>query len=120
MPRMAAPAFQIAGRPGSSGGVHILQVTGAITQTTAPAFQEAVSGAGAASGLILDLSEVPSVDSMAIGALVRAYVFCSKAGRKLVLVGVNHRVANVLRLTGVDSLFDTYASARDAEAALLA
>ena len=55
---------------------------------------------------------------MAIGALVRAYVFCNKSGRKLMLVGMNHRVRNVLHLTGVDSLFDTYASIAEAESAL--
>jgi anti-sigma B factor antagonist len=118
MPRMATPVFQAAGRPAANPRIHILQVQGAITHTTAPAFQEAVSATGGSPRLIIDLSEVPSVDSMAVGALVRAYVFCNKAGRKLALVGLNHRVANVLRLTGVDSLFDTYASVREAESAL--
>lgn len=55
---------------------------------------------------------------MAIGALVRAYVACNKAGRKLALVGLNHRVANVLRLTGVDSLFATYSDVAEAESVL--
>jgi anti-anti-sigma factor len=118
MPRMAAPAFQVVGRAGSNARLHILRVSGAITHAGAPAFQGAVAAAGPSTDLIIDMSEVPSVDSMAIGALVRAYAFCNKAGRKFTLVGLNHRVANVLRLTGVDSLFDTYASIPDAESAL--
>lgn len=117
MPRMATPAFQISGRAGANGRVHILQVKGAITHATAAAFQEAVRAANSPS-LILDMTEVPSVDSMAIGALVRGYVFCSKNARTLALVGLNQRVKNVLQLTGVDSLFEAYATLAEAEAAL--
>jgi len=118
MAPMSGNAFQVSGRGGASGRVHILQVTGAITHASAAAFQEAVR-AVESPGVVLDLSGVPSVDSMAVGALVRAFVFCNKAGRKFALVGVNHRVSNVLRLTGVDSLFDTYATVAVAEAALV-
>ncbi|HXW62497.1 MAG TPA: STAS domain-containing protein [Candidatus Acidoferrales bacterium] len=110
--------FQITGRAGANASAHVLFVKGAITHATAPALQEAVRDAPASPVLILELSEVPSVDSMAVGALVRAYVFCSKSGRKLMLAGVNHRVANVLRLTGVDSLFETYATVSEAESAI--
>lgn len=111
-------SFQITGHAGTRGSTHVLRVTGALTYSAAPALQEAVRAACDLPTVIIDLSEVPSLDSMAIGALVRAYVFCNKSGRKLLLVGVNHRVRNVLRLTGVDSLFDTYPSVSEAESAL--
>lgn len=55
---------------------------------------------------------------MAVGALVRAYVSCSKSGRKLAFVGLNHRVRNVLQIVGVDPLFDTYPTISEAESAL--
>lgn len=117
MPRMPAGSFQIAGRAGTNTGVHILSVKGAITYSTSPALQEAVSAA-TAPRLIIDLSEVPSVDSMAVGALVRAYVSCSKSGRRLAFVGLNHRIRNVLQIVGVDPLFDTYPTISEAESAL--
>ena len=117
MPRMSTGAFQIAGRAGTNAGVHILSVKGAITHGTSSALQEAVNAASAR-GLILDLTEVPSVDSMAVGALVRVYVSCTKGGRKLAFVGLNHRVRNVLQIVGVDPLFETYASISEAESAL--
>jgi len=97
--------------------VHILSVKGSVTHGTSCALQEAVS-AVPAHGLILDLTEVPSVDSMAVGALVRVYVSCAKGGRKLAFVGLNHRVRNVLQIVGVDPLFETYASIPEAESAL--
>jgi anti-sigma B factor antagonist len=117
MSPMSADAFQVAGREGAIAGVHILSVRGAVTHATSPAFQEAVR-AVVAPAMIIDLTEVPSVDSMAIGALVRVFVACNKSGRKLALVGLNHRVKNVLQLTGVDALFDAYPTVSEAESAL--
>lgn len=117
MPRMSTGSFQIQQRAGAKPSVHILGVKGAITHATSAALQEAVSGV-TAEGLIIDLSEVPSLDSMAIGVLVRAHVHCAKAGRKLALVGLNHRVRNVLQIVGVDPLFETYPTVPEAEFAL--
>jgi anti-sigma B factor antagonist len=117
MRRMSAGSLQVAGRTGMRPSVHILGVKGALTHASAPALQEAV-GNVTTPGLILDLSEVPSVDSMAVGALVRVYVACAKSGRKLAFVGLNHRVRNVLQIVGVDPLFDTYPTISEAEAAL--
>jgi anti-sigma B factor antagonist len=117
MPRMSTGAFEIAGRAGANAGVHILSVKGAITHATSSSLQEAVNAA-TGRGLIIDLTEVPSVDSMAVGALVRTYVTCTKAGRKLALVGLNHRVRNVLQIVGVDALFDVYTTIPEAESAL--
>jgi anti-sigma B factor antagonist len=115
---MSADFLQVTGRAGGAGAsVHILTLRGAITYSTSPAFQEAVN-AIAAQRLILDMSEVPSVDSTAVGALVRAFVSCNKSGRKLALVGLNHRIRNVLQITGVDPLFDVYATVPEAESAL--
>jgi anti-sigma B factor antagonist len=116
MPAMSTPGFQIREHAGGNARAHVLRLAGALTYSAAPALQEAVKAA-ALPVVIIDLSEVPSVDSMAIGALVRAYVFCNKSGRKLLLVGLNHRVRNVLRLTGVDSLFESYATITEAESA---
>jgi anti-sigma B factor antagonist len=117
MPRMPPEPFQVAGRVGANANIHVLSLKGAITDATSGEFQDAVR-AVAAPALIIDLTEVPWVDSMAVGALVRAFVFCNKAGRKLALVGLNHRIKNVLHIVGVDSLFDTYATIPEAESAL--
>lgn len=113
---MPAQNFQVAGRAGSANSVHILTVTGAITSLTSPSFHEAVKAVTAPS-LIIDLTGVPSIDSMALGTLVQAYVSCHKSGRKLALVGLTHRVRNVLQLTGIAPLFETYATIEEAEGA---
>ena len=110
--------FQVTPRPGSRDGLSILHVKGAITTKTAEKFHEAFA-ASTSPKIIIDLTEVPSVDSMAIGALVRAFIACHKSGRKLALVGLNHRIRNVLSITGVELLFDTYATIREAESSLV-
>jgi anti-sigma B factor antagonist len=114
---MQRMSLDITQRPGSLATVQILAIKGAITFTTAPQFQEALSAA-TAPRLIIDLTETPSLDSMAVGTLVRAYVSCQKAGRKLVLVGLNYRVKNILQITGVDPLFEIYPNITEAQAAL--
>jgi len=114
---MPADSFQVTGRAGASASSHILAVRGAITTLTAPAFVEAALAASEPV-LIIDLSDAPSVDSMAVGALVRVFVSRNKSGRKLALVGLNHRVINVLKITGVDLLFDSYPAVLEAESAL--
>ena len=113
---MSPDSFEVSSRSGSHPNVHILRVRGAITYSNSSALHEAVN-ATATQRLILDLSEVPSLDSGAIGALVRAFVTCNKSGRKLALAGLNRRVRNVLQLTGVEPLFEQYATIDEAESA---
>jgi anti-sigma B factor antagonist len=107
----------VVAQPGTRSDLSILQLHGAITTKSADRFHEAFA-ASTAPKVIIDLTEVPSVDSMAIGTLVRAFVACHKSGRKLALVGLNHRIKNVLNITGVEPLFDTYSTVSEAEASL--
>jgi anti-sigma B factor antagonist len=59
--------------------------------------------------LILDVSDMPYIDSAGIGCLVGAHVSREGSGRKLVLVGANERLRTSLKVTKVDQLF-TFAS----------
>jgi anti-sigma B factor antagonist len=114
---MPSEGFHVTARPGSSDDIRILSVKGAISLSSSPLFQDAVAHETGPS-VIIDLSEVPWIDSIAIGALVRAFVSCNRSGRKLALVGLNHRVRNVLQLTNIDPLFEIYPSIAEAEHAL--
>ncbi len=114
---MTNEPFHVNGKPGAGTGVHILTAKGPITFASSSALVDAVL-AVTEPRLVIDLTDVPSVDSMAVGALVRSYVHCQKSGRRLAFVGMGPRVTNVLRLTGVDPLFEMYATVGEAEAAL--
>jgi len=56
--------------------------------------------------LILDVADVPYIDSAGIGCLVGAHVSREHAGRKLVLAGATDRLLNMMKATKVDQLFE--------------
>ncbi|MGC1258290.1 MAG: STAS domain-containing protein [Candidatus Acidiferrales bacterium] len=117
MRAMPHEAFRVETQPSKNEGQSILVLAGPFTSSSSGAFNDAVA-ATATPRVIVDMTDVPLVDSMAVGSLVRAFVSCHKSGRKLALVGLNHRVHNVLHLTGMAPLFDTYATVSEAEAGL--
>lgn len=55
--------------------------------------------------LLIDVADVPYIDSAGIGCLVGAHVSREHAGRKLVIVGASERLINMLKATKVDQLF---------------
>jgi anti-sigma B factor antagonist len=96
----------------------ILELTGPLTAANGPTFQNAMRREEGAETLILDLSEVPYVDSAGLGLLVTAYVTRQKSGRKLVLTGINARVNKLFEVTRVTSLFLIFSTPEEAVAAL--
>ena len=55
--------------------------------------------------LIIDVADMPYIDSAGIGCLVGAHVSRENSGRKLILVGANERLLTSLKVTKVDQLF---------------
>jgi len=55
--------------------------------------------------LIIDVSDMPYIDSAGIGCLVGAHVSRENSGRKLVLLGANERLLTSLKVTKVEQLF---------------
>jgi anti-sigma B factor antagonist len=54
---------------------------------------------------ILDLTEVPYMDSAGLGLIVSHYVRCQGRAVRLVLAGVSPRVVQLLEMTKVDEFF---------------
>jgi anti-sigma B factor antagonist len=90
-------------------GKRLLRLKGPILISNLFDFQARVRS-NTSQALYLDLTEVPYVDSAAIGALVGAQVSHQKGGRTLALVGVCERVHHALQITNVESLFRFYDS----------
>jgi len=55
--------------------------------------------------LIIDVADMPYIDSAGNGCLVGAHVSRENSGRKLILVGANERLLTSLKVTKVDKLF---------------
>ena len=89
---------------GPKDGQRILRLTGPIILSNLFDFQSRVRS-DTSRTLMLDLSNVPYVDSAGIGALVGAYVTHQKDGRNLYLIGVNQRVQDALQITRVKQFF---------------
>ena len=66
--------------------------------------------------LIVDLADVPYIDSAGIGCLVGAHVSREHSGRKLILAGASDRLLGMLKATKVDQLFTFAATVDDARA----
>ncbi|WP_188555160.1 STAS domain-containing protein [Edaphobacter dinghuensis] len=66
--------------------------------------------------LILDLSNVPYMDSAGLGVLMNYYVSAQNNHRELLVVGVNERIQALLEMTKVDKILRLYPSLEAAEA----
>ena len=69
--------------------------------------------------LLIDLSEVPYIDSAAVGSLVGVHVSREHSGKKYAIIGANDRVQNIFRMTAVSQFLVTFPTVAEAEAALL-
>jgi anti-sigma B factor antagonist len=101
---------------GSAAGRRVLRLSGPVTISNFFEFQSLVRG-NTSIHLILDLTQVPYIDSAGIGALVGAYVNHQKDGRSLALVGVTKRVRDALQVTRVEQFFQFYETQAAAELA---
>jgi anti-sigma B factor antagonist len=82
----------------------VLSLRGPLTMENVSSFLNAVRREQAPT-IIIDLSEVPYIDSSGLGSLVSAYTSCQKAGRRIALTGVNERVMKVFEVTRVEPIF---------------
>jgi anti-sigma B factor antagonist len=114
MPQEPLHIEDVAGTP---EGQRLLRLSGPVLLNNFFQFQSLIRGSTSAI-LILDLGQVPYIDSAGIGALVGAYVNHQKDGRSLALVAVTDRVRNAMQVTHVEQFFRFYDSLAAAEAAL--
>ena len=96
----------------------VLVLSGPLTAGNGAICQKAMRQEDPAETVILDLSDVPYIDSAGLGMLVTAYVTRQKSGRKMVLSGINQRVQKLFDITRVASLFLIFPSPEEAIAAL--
>jgi anti-sigma B factor antagonist len=99
-------------------GPRVLCLSGPLTLENLPSFQNAIRREENVATVILDLSDVPYIDSSGLGSLVSTYVTRHKATRRIALSGVNERVLKLFETTKVERLFLIFPTLEDAIAAL--
>jgi anti-anti-sigma factor len=115
--RMAAQDLVVERYAGVTEEQRVLLLRGPLTLETSAHFERAVRNESAGT-MILDLANVPYIDSAGLGSLVSANVSHQKTGRCLVLTAVTPRVAKVLEITRVKELFMTFPTTWEAVEAL--
>ena len=89
--------------PGSHTGEIVLRLAGPLVLDNLFEFQRIWREHGAAN-IVVDLAQVPYVDSSGIGSLVNMHVSRQKIGGSARLIGVCERVKTVLIVTRVDKV----------------
>ena len=64
--------------------------------------------------VVLDLERVPYIDSTALGAIVRAYTTATRLGGTVKLLHVTGRVQELLVITRLAAVFDSFDAEADA------
>jgi anti-sigma B factor antagonist len=103
--------IQTSSRP---GGIRVMSLRGPLTLNTLFEFQNLVRSEQ--TGLIIDLGEVPYMDSAGLGAVLGALASCQRHGLKFALANVPERVLTLFRVSKVDSLLPQFMNVAAAEA----
>jgi anti-sigma B factor antagonist len=102
------------------GDVTIIDLNGKITIGSGDiALRNAVHQAveSGATKVLINLHEVTTIDSSGVGELVSAYTTATNRGVRLKLVNLPDKVADILTVTQLITVFDVYESEDDAIAA---
>jgi anti-anti-sigma factor len=121
-----AKPFTIERKDGKSAGTVIFKLRGPFTQrdmfaSLAPVvvdnmlnFQSEPSDKAPKLNIV-DLTEVPYMDSAGLGRIVRHYVHCRGKGVRMVAVGASARVVELFKMTKVDAVIPMAATMEEVD-----
>lgn len=95
----------------------VIELTGELDHRTMAEARTALSGITLRTGqqLVLDLEGLTFCDSSGISMMIAVRNHALAADATIALAAVPARVARVLRVVGLDQVFPTHSTARDAE-----
>lgn len=99
------------------GGITILDLKGKMTLGEGDeALKERINTLiqNGKTSLLLNLGEVPYIDSAGLGEIVRTYTTISRQGGKLKLLNLTKRIEDLLAITKLLTVFDTFDSELEA------
>jgi len=101
-------------RTAGAGETTILRIHGPLTMATLFDFQSAVRQPDI-KNTILDLAEVPYIDSAGLGVILSHWAHTQRVGHKFALAGIGERVRTLLDVTKVSGMLPSFATVEDAE-----
>ena len=102
---MRSSVLHIVVTPGQSAGEVLIQLSGPLVLDNLFDFQKTWREQSAPN-IMIDLTDVPYVDSSGVGSLVNLHVSRQKIGGTVQLIGVAERVKTVLMVTRVDKVLN--------------
>jgi anti-anti-sigma factor len=106
--------LEIVRESGATGTSTILRLQGPLTITTLFLLQRHLRETGAAD-TIIDLSEVPYIDSAGLGTILSQWAHTQRTGHKFALTGVSSRIGVLLEITKVNMVLPMFKTAEEAD-----
>lgn len=103
----------------NASGAKIFKLSGPLTIQTLYDFQQMVRDE-TAKPIIIDISQVPYMDSAGLGCIVSAFTSCQRNQRAFGITGLTDRIKTLFTVTHVDGLLPCFDSLEAAEAAVKA
>jgi anti-anti-sigma factor len=100
--------------PGDREVVRILRLSGPFTLRNVFDFQS-VFRSETATVTLIDVTNVPYMDSAALGAILSVHTSSEKNGRQYALVGVDDRMRTLFEVGGVSGILVTYPTLEEAQ-----
>ena len=100
--------------PGSSPDMTIFHLKGPFVLGTMFEFQNTLRDPEV-KGVIVDLSEVPYIDSAGLGTILSHWAHTQRSGHKFALTGVSPRIDVLLEMTKVNTVLPMFKTAEDAD-----
>jgi len=111
--------LRIESRAGAREGVRIIKLDGPFVLQGVFEFQSTVrSGNDAVT--IIDVTEVPFMDSAALGAVMGLHTSCQRQHRGYAVVGASERLRTLFDVAGVSNILVTYRTLAEAQEKLTA
>jgi len=106
--------LKIESTAGTNDGARILRLSGPFTLNGLFDFQAVVRPL-TDPVLIIDLTEVPYMDSASVGAIMSVHTSTQRHNRKYALVGVCDRIRSMFDIIGLEGVLVTYPTLEEAQ-----
>jgi anti-anti-sigma factor len=106
--------IQVVRHPGATGSTAILRLKGPLTLSTLFTLQDTLREISN-SDTVIDVSEVPYIDSAGLGTILSHWAHCQRTGHKFALTGVSPRIDVLLEITKVNTVLPMFKSAEAAD-----
>lgn len=99
--------------------VVVIRLEGELDALAGPALEDAANEAIASGArrCVIDLSEATFIDSIGVGALIRAHRSAAARGGAVCIAGPSGMIAQLIEVTQLDRVFPVFSTVDEAEAA---